>query len=509
MMLTVVSQDMAAVAPMDLVVRSDPASIPLRCIICPKKPNFSDLSHLLTHISSKSHLAHRFKVELKARDDRAALEQVRQYDTWCERYGVNALLAERMAAKEQKKTGRRPRPSNTTKNEPETSASHHALVKPDPDEYEPLPGTGHWSAAPGHHQDGYHDHFDNSSYHTPNLKRSPPDQSAPSTPENGKRVMYYRRWPSEAEIAADGASVTLDLGSESTEFDDDANKLKGVKYPGMGLFDSADVVQKRMRNQRKDDSVLKQMEETSSVIEPNEFVWTEDGEFQRVRDIYATPSVEGSPDRKLEDLDDRKPRRGRRSATTVASGRGRTRASARLTRHKAAQSRRGRQDDDERRSGAGDAYDIFRDPPKRSSAQTESPLRESGFELRRRTALQPLNSNRSMVSTGQKPGKPVSYMPPRDTTFTAQPPVTNGHYFPHQHSLGAGSFNPLCVQTRGAAGAYYNPYGYSSFGNETKPSTANFQAINAMNLSNMAFNAFGGPFASDSTNERADQDFEL
>ncbi|KAK4105883.1 hypothetical protein N658DRAFT_416174 [Parathielavia hyrcaniae] len=491
---------MAAVAPMDLVVRSDQASIPLRCIICPKKPNFSDLSHLLTHISSKSHLAYRFKVELKARDDRDALEQVRHYDTWCERYGINALLAERMAAKEQKKTGRKPRPPNTIKNEPNASAGHD-LIKPDPDKYEPLPGPGHWSAATSLHQDAYHGHFDSPSYPTPNLKRSQSDQSAPSTPLNGKRVMYCRRWPSETEITADGASVTLDLGSETAEFDDDASKLKGVKYPGMGLFDSADMIQKRMRNQRKDDSVLKQMEETSSVIEPNEFVWTEDGEFQRVRDIYATPSVEGSPDRKFEDLKDRKPKRGRRSATTAPSGPGRTRESARITRQKAAQDRRGRRDNDAERSGAGDAYDIFRDPPKRSSDRSPEP--------RRRTALQPLNSNLSMLSTGQKPGKPVSYMPPRDTTFTSQPPVTNGHFYPHQHSLGAGSFNPLCVQARGGAGAYYNPYGYSNFGNETKPSTANFQAINAMNLSSMAFNSFGGPFASDLANERADHEFEL
>jgi len=106
---------------------------------------------------------------------------------------------------------------------------------------------------------------------------------------------YYRRWPSEANTA-DSVAVS-DLPSESTEFDDenDANKLKGVRYPGMGLFDSADETQKRMRNQRKDDSVLKLMEETSSGIVPNEFVWTESGEFQRVRDIYASPSIEGSP----------------------------------------------------------------------------------------------------------------------------------------------------------------------------------------------------------------------
>ncbi len=43
-------------------------------------------------------------------------------------------------------------------------------------------------------------------------------------------------------------------------------QAEGRRYPGMGLFDSADETQKRMRNQRKDDSVLKLMEETSSGI---------------------------------------------------------------------------------------------------------------------------------------------------------------------------------------------------------------------------------------------------
>jgi hypothetical protein len=158
-----------------------------------------------------------------------------------------------------------------------------------------MPGSSHWSAAPGHYQDGHHGHFDNSSYPVPNLKRSPSDRSPPSTPKKGGRVMYYRRWPSESEIT--DSVPASEFPSGSTEFCDenDVNKLKGVRYPGMGLFDSADETQKRMRNQRKDDSVLKQMEETSSVIEPNEFIWAEDGEFQRVRDIYASPSIEGSP----------------------------------------------------------------------------------------------------------------------------------------------------------------------------------------------------------------------
>ncbi|KAK4157841.1 hypothetical protein C8A00DRAFT_29227 [Chaetomidium leptoderma] len=505
---------MAAVAPMDLIVGGDPTSIPLQCTLCPKKPNFSDLSHLLTHISSKSHLAHRFKAELKARDNRSALEDVRQYDTWCERYGINALLAERMAAKEQKKLGRRGRPSKTVSNRPGAAAGYQDVVKPDPDEYyDPLPATAHWSAIPGDFQDEHHGHFDNSSYPPPNLKRSRSDHSVPSTPENETRPKYHRRWPSETDTT-DSIPV-FDPRSESTEFDDenDASKLKGVRYPGMGLFDSADEIQKRMRNQRKDDSVLRNMEETSSGIEPNEFVWTEAGEFRRVRDIYATPSIEGSPDRELEGHETQKPKRGRRSTAAAASGPVRTRVSARQA---ASRNRRTRnkdsllgQDDKDGVSGSGDGYDVFHDPLKPSPARAESPLRESAFELRRRRALQSLNSNRSLASATQKPAKPNPYISDREPvapSFTSQPPVSSGHYFQHQHTMGAGTFNPLCVQTRGG---YYNPYGYSNFGNDTKPSTTNFQAINGMNLGNMPFSAFGGPFASDSAHDRVDQDFDL
>jgi len=72
-------------------------------------------------------------------------------------------------------------------------------------------------------------------------------------------------------------------------------KLKGVKWPGMDLFDSATLEMKRIRNQRKDVSVLEQMKETSMAVKPNEYVYSLDGEFQKVRDIFAPPSCETSP----------------------------------------------------------------------------------------------------------------------------------------------------------------------------------------------------------------------
>lgn len=82
-------------------------AIPLICHLCPRKPTFSDVSHLLTHVSSKSHLAAEFKLKhSKKAEDQDALVQ---YDQWAQDHGVNDLVANRIAAKEQKKAPKRQR----------------------------------------------------------------------------------------------------------------------------------------------------------------------------------------------------------------------------------------------------------------------------------------------------------------------------------------------------------------------------------------------------------------
>lgn len=73
------------------------------------------------------------------------------------------------------------------------------------------------------------------------------------------------------------------------------SKLKGIFWPGMSLFDSATEEQKRKRNQRKDAAVLRNMEQVAAGVEPTECVWSGDIDLQRTRDIYATPSIYGSP----------------------------------------------------------------------------------------------------------------------------------------------------------------------------------------------------------------------
>lgn len=80
------------------------ASIPLLCNICPKRPEFSDISHLLTHVGSKGHLSHYFKVQVRSRQEPAVRQQLDTYDRWYAKYQIEKLLSQRMVLKESKET---------------------------------------------------------------------------------------------------------------------------------------------------------------------------------------------------------------------------------------------------------------------------------------------------------------------------------------------------------------------------------------------------------------------
>ncbi|KAK4691645.1 hypothetical protein P7C71_g5397, partial [Lecanoromycetidae sp. Uapishka_2] len=78
------------------------ASIPLLCNVCPKEPEFSDISHLLTHVASKGHLSQCHKAQIRGRQDATIREKLATYDRWYEDYQIEKLLSERMIAKESK-----------------------------------------------------------------------------------------------------------------------------------------------------------------------------------------------------------------------------------------------------------------------------------------------------------------------------------------------------------------------------------------------------------------------
>lgn len=81
--------------------------LPLNCTVCPKKPFFSDSSHLLTHVGSKGHLSHYYKLKLKANHDLDAQEAIEIYDQWYCDHNVEQLMSERMTSKDRKRPRRR------------------------------------------------------------------------------------------------------------------------------------------------------------------------------------------------------------------------------------------------------------------------------------------------------------------------------------------------------------------------------------------------------------------
>ncbi|PKS06314.1 hypothetical protein jhhlp_007062 [Lomentospora prolificans] len=91
--------------------------IPLLCYACPGEPIFSDVSHLLTHVSSKGHLGNARKLELRALTDDDARQMLEKYIKWEEDNGVKSLLAQRLAQREMKDEKKRKAQETLTNDE--------------------------------------------------------------------------------------------------------------------------------------------------------------------------------------------------------------------------------------------------------------------------------------------------------------------------------------------------------------------------------------------------------
>ncbi|CAK7205954.1 hypothetical protein SEUCBS139899_008734 [Sporothrix eucalyptigena] len=304
---------MAAVAPMDppadLVADSEP-TVQLECNLCPKKPVFSDSSHLLTHISSKGHLHQRFSTEFKAKSDDAAKEKLEKYEQWYKANDIERLLSERMSSKAKgRPPPRRPRAAaaapRKSRARKSTSAveSTKADANKDADCRTPgnLPPMAHWNTAPVA-RDSVYPPIRDSNYLGGSLYTTPISMRQQS------RYLYPE------DVTGDGSGIKRDpfdpvhgsaplpeidsaYGPSFTDEDIlQVNKLKGIVWPGMDLFDSATPDQKRKRNQRKDDAAIDQLKVTSENVTATETVWDKQGTKRKERDIYASPSsVEGTP----------------------------------------------------------------------------------------------------------------------------------------------------------------------------------------------------------------------
>jgi hypothetical protein len=104
------------------------------------------------------------------------------------------------------------------------------------------------------------------------------------------RQMSENNSESTQDFVSLGAASNEDheMGNADGE---DATSLKGVMWPGMGLFDSASDEMKRKRNQRKDGSILEQMELTSATVEPTEVIYSPTGEIKKQRHISGMVEI--------------------------------------------------------------------------------------------------------------------------------------------------------------------------------------------------------------------------
>ncbi|UNI14550.1 hypothetical protein JDV02_001168 [Purpureocillium takamizusanense] len=219
--------------------------IPLLCIVCPEAPHFSDVSHLLTHIASKGHLHHETQTRLKSHQDIAASVTLGQYEQWYKDNGIEALLVERMRAKQLKEAVRSRRSRGST----------------------PAPALK-------------------------SKRRSKrPSNSTPSRMDDEEFGLELPLFPpfvpsdNDTEIQ-DGMYASQDMLS-----------LKGQVWPGMGKMDLANEDMKRTRNQRKPNSVIEKMRRTSEGIEPTQVVMTSEFEVERVKGVYDSSSpVPGQED---------------------------------------------------------------------------------------------------------------------------------------------------------------------------------------------------------------------
>jgi hypothetical protein len=304
----------------------------LLCNICPKKPRFSDVSHLLTHVSSKAHLSHYFKLQVRSHHEPQAIILLDEYDRWYKANNLAKLLSDRLSSKDARKkkiegkAAAHVRPCPAKRNHEHQSPPVTVcppLKPPLPDNLDPrLVG----SFPNVEHEDSNKCTSASANYVT----ATPPSNSSqthaePNYPLHPTLVFQTpkkstaRRWKQEHALDSDdeGASVlqrtpcwsrvlgqTAEMATQllnrqrsydpfvddnESEVDkdrvDEIARLKGVLWPGMDIFDSATEQMRRKRNQKKDESILRMMEKTSMGVEPTELVFSPTGILRKQRVI--------------------------------------------------------------------------------------------------------------------------------------------------------------------------------------------------------------------------------
>lgn len=321
-----------------------PTSIPLHCNICQKKPDFSDVSHLLTHIASKGHLSSYYRMKVQATADSASLRLVQDYDDWYAEWSVDDLMRERMSSKDKRRSGggtvparrgfagqsRRAALRSSTRADaallPATTASSRSTpaamlngrratrqlrdsvlnprldrnVKGEPKSRSATPasalsltGSLHRAYAPPMHAGGG---WTPAPYADSPMKIESIGSSMSNDSFDFNAEPEYQHVPRRSTRRrlsdSNGSLINDDDWVEIDETITDATKLKGVQWPGMALFDSATPEMKRKRNQKKDFSVMEMLRATSEFVEPTEMIFDVDGNLRKQRVITGNPDQE-------------------------------------------------------------------------------------------------------------------------------------------------------------------------------------------------------------------------
>ncbi|GIK04221.1 hypothetical protein Aspvir_008300 [Aspergillus viridinutans] len=308
----------------------------LQCNICPKRARFSDVSHLLTHVSSKAHLSHYFKLQVRSHQEIEARNLLDEYDKWYKANNLAKLLSDRMASKEARKRKSHGNSlalatSLTARRGAGSTETPRAICPPS---HQPLPAfldprlsdpflngdpdvrsgnasshdeTSAVSSVPDlqfHVRTGYTLHSNGPRQGlAPNQCKQEPDSESEEEGVSNAQITPSRSIKRESRsgnnlqpltsscidddpfVDDNGSFDYLRLVGGDKERVDEMTRLKGVLWPGMDIFDSATEQMRRKRNQKKDESILKMMEMTSMCVEPTELVFSPTGILRKQRVI--------------------------------------------------------------------------------------------------------------------------------------------------------------------------------------------------------------------------------
>ncbi|KAI1862962.1 hypothetical protein JX265_009008 [Neoarthrinium moseri] len=560
-------------------------AIPLICSVCPKTSKFSDVSHLLTHISSKGHLSNMFKLEIAKNTDDNARETLDEFNQWFEEYNLRDLLQNRNENRQSR--GNRSRgsssvslrggrgslrvrskaqsmtPSDQVKCEPQDDVDSVSDFTPSSHGHH----TSHWHL--GHGAQSWNNlPMWNGAYFGPGFQQGPnfdddhmdvqPD-ALPDTDEgddNMDNSSKYQPSDDDEEDKNEGflhSEDTIDTMIDEIVpdlkltgvTDDERERLHFMKYlkgdiaqlPGVGGFDAAPEEQRRKRNQKKDPSVIRQMQAASLAVDTTEMVFDLNFVWQRNRSVYDEPSVNGSEDegdnppstKKAKRRSPRKKlakaakpraasrlavldpqglsistlatssRRGRRAVrgTQRTSTRASSSATASMPRDtpshgpgRITRSARGGQSSSVPAAALNGlpglvrlgsrVVDVFRDPADPSPGRIQSSVPRRPHNNISGLSLRPGNPNVSLLSptpTLKRHTSARGFSGKENSNLLFQPDSTTSNpYLGAQDSLHESTFNPLCVPARGTDGFR----GLTNYADNTKPFTSAFQPINGL-----------------------------